>query len=192
MKKNNNVLPMLIPAIALTIISIAVAGILAVTNIITAPAIAKNAEKATNDALSVVVPSANEFKEVAVTTDENEIYVGYSVSGEEVGYAVSVSPLGFGGNIDIIVGFSKDKLVTGVEIVNSSETPGLGSKASDKEFKEQFLGKLPPLSVIKNAEPDNSSIAAISGATITSKAVTNGVNNALTVLNNYLGGVINE
>ena len=190
--KNNKILPMLIPAISLTIISVFVAGVLAITNIVTSPAIEKNAVKATNDALAVVVPSANEFKEVEVTTNEEEIYVGYSVSGEEVGYAVSVSPLGFGGNIDIIVGFSKDKLVTGVEIVNSSETPGLGSKASDKDFKEQYLGKLPPLNVIKNAEPDNTSIAAISGATITSKAVTSGVNNALIVLNNYLGGVINE
>ncbi len=192
MKKNNNVLPLLMPAIVLTIISVVIAGVLGVTNKLTAPAIAENTLKSTNDALSIVVPSASEFKKVAVTTDENEIYVGYSVSGEEAGYAVAVSPMGFGGSIDIIVGFSVDKLVTGVEIINSSETAGLGSKASDKAFKEQFFGKTPPLSVIKNGVTENSNIVAISGATITSRAVTSGVNTALTELNNYLGGVINE
>ncbi len=190
--KKNNILPMLMPAIVLTSISVIIAGILAITNNFTAPVIAKNSEKATNDALSVVVPSALEFKIVEKdeeSTNENDIYIAYSDDGKETGYAVSVSPLGFGGNIDIIVGFSLDKTITGVEIVNSSETPGLGSKASDKEFKEQFLDKKPPLNVVKN-EGENT-ISAISGATITSKAVTSGINTAMTELNNYLGGDIN-
>ena len=190
--KKNNILPMLMPAIVLTSISVIIAGILAVTNNFTAPVIAKNSEKATNDALSVVVPSASEFKIVEKaeeSTNENDIYIAYSNDGKEAGYAVSVSPLGFGGNIDIIVGFSLDKTITGVEIVNSSETPGLGSKASDKEFKEQFLDKKPPLNVVKNEKPGENTISAISGATITSKAVTSGINTAMTELNNYLGGV---
>ena len=190
--KKNNILPMLMPAIVLTSISVIIAGILAVTNNFTAPVIAKNSEKATNDALSVVVPLASEFKIVEKaeeSTNENDIYIAYSNDGKEAGYAVSVSPLGFGGNIDIIVGFSLDKTITGVEIVNSSETPGLGSKASDKEFKEQFLDKKPPLNVVKNEKPGENTISAISGATITSKAVTSGINTAMTELNNYLGGV---
>ncbi len=190
--KKNNILPMLMPAIVLTSISVIIAGILAITNNFTAPVIAKNSEKATNDALSVVVPSALEFKIVEKdeeSTNENDIYIAYSDDGKEAGYAVSVSPLGFGGNIDIIVGFSLDKTITGVEIVNSSETPGLGSKASDKEFKEQFLDKKPPLNVVKNEKPGENTISAISGATITSKAVTSGINTAMTELNNYLGGV---
>lgn len=192
--KKNNILPMLMPAIVLTSISVIIAGILAVTNNFTAPVIAKNSEKATNDALSVVVPSALEFKIVEKdeeSTNENDIYIAYSDDGKETGYAVSVSPLGFGGNIDIIVGFSLDKTITGVEIVNSSETPGLGSKASDKEFKEQFLDKKPPLNVVKNEKAGENTISAISGATITSKAVTSGINTAMTELNNYLGGDIN-
>ena len=192
--KKNNILPMLMPAIVLTSISVIIAGILAVTNNFTAPVIAKNSEKATNDALSVVVPSALEFKIVEKdeeSTNENDIYIAYSDDGKETGYAVSVSPLGFGGNIDIIVGFSLDKTITGVEIVNSSETPGLGSKASDKEFKEQFLDKRPPLNVVKNEKAGENTISAISGATITSKAVTSGINTAMTELNNYLGGDIN-
>lgn len=192
--KKNNILPMLMPAIVLTSISVIIAGILAITNNFTAPVIAKNSEKATNDALSVVVPSALEFKIVEKdeeSTNENDIYIAYSDDGKETGYAVSVSPLGFGGNIDIIVGFSLDKTITGVEIVNSSETPGLGSKASDKEFKEQFLDKKPPLNVVKNEKAGENTISAISGATITSKAVTSGINTAMTELNNYLGGDIN-
>lgn len=192
--KKNNVLPMLMPAIVLTIISVVIAGVLAVANHFTAPVIAKNAEKATNDALALVVPMANEFKIVEKpeeSTNENDIYVAYSEDGKEIGYAVSVSPLGFGGNIDIIVGFSMDKTISGIEIVNSSETPGLGSKASDKEFKSQFLEKTPPLAISKNAESGKNTISAISGATITSKAVTSGVNTALTELNNYLGGNLN-
>ena len=192
--KKNNILPMLMPAIVLTSISVIIAGILAITNNFTAPVIAKNSEKATNDALSVVVPSALEFKIVEKdeeSTNENDIYIAYSDDGKETGYAVFVSPLGFGGNIDIIVGFSLDKTITGVEIVNSSETPGLGSKASDKEFKEQFLDKKPPLNVVKNEKAGENTISAISGATITSKAVTSGINTAMTELNNYLGGDIN-
>lgn len=192
--KKNNVLPMLMPAIVLTIISVVIAGVLAVANHFTAPAIEKNAEKATNDALTLVVPTANEFKIVEKSeesTNENDIYIAYSEDGKEMGYAVSVAPLGFGGNIDIIVGFSIDKTISGIEIVNSSETPGLGSKASDKEFKLQFLEKTPPLTVGKNQESGKNTISAISGATITSKAVTSGVNTAMTELNNYLGGNLN-
>jgi len=102
---------------------------------------------------------------------------GRDSDGSTIGYCVKVEPSGFGGKISMIVGIDISGKVCGVKITSMSETPGLGAKANG-DWVNQFKGKSGALSVIKSGTAKDSEVNAISGATITSKAVTDGVNAA--------------
>lgn len=93
-----------------------------------------------------------------------------------------------------MVGITADGNISGVKIGNHSETPGLGSKASEPTFKDQFKGKGTDksLTVVKGNASNDNDIAAISGATITSKAVTSGVNAAIDLYKSQLLNSQNE
>ena len=112
-----------------------------------------------------------------------------------VGYAVTVtSKEGYGGDIKFTVGFLKNGTVTGISYLSISETAGLGMEAKNASFIKSFVGKTGGEFVV---DKDNSlglpnEIDAISGATITTRAVTNGVNAAYVALVQILGGDINE
>ena len=86
-----------------------------------------------------------------------------------------------------MTGFSADGKITGVEILTIDDTPGLGMNAKKEEFRKNYIGKNGALSVSKNASADNE-IQAITGATITSNAVTRCVNSATDIYNNVTGG----
>ena len=87
------------------------------------------------------------------------------------------------------MGVTKDGGVKAINILNHSETPGLGAKSTEPEFYEQFNDKeILPLKVVKGAASGADEIAAISGATITSNAVTSGVNAAVEYWNRNLKG----
>lgn len=109
----------------------------------------------------------------------------YDEGGNLLGYVVTVtSSKGYGGNITFSVGIQNDGTVNGIAFTSISETAGLGMKAKEDGFKGQFAGLTGnDFSVSK----DGGSIQAISGATITSRAVTNGVNAAITYFES-LGG----
>lgn len=160
--------------------------ILVLCNDVTAPIIAKNAKNAEEEAKQYVLPEATGGFETVKDFEAKgiaEAYVGKDDNGEVVGYCFKVSTKdnenkAFGGEIQMIVGIDKDLAVTGVDLTSLAETPGLGAKADEAEFKNQFKGKSGKLNVVKSGAKD-SEIKAISGATITSKAVTEGVNNAV-------------
>ena len=105
-------------------------------------------------------------------------------SGNVLGYIVTAtSGEGYGGNIQITVGYEKAEdgslKSTGISFLSISETAGLGMNAEKPEFKDQFAGKgTDPLSVTKSGNAGETEINAMSGATITSNAVTNAVNAA--------------
>ena len=179
----------------LLIISAVAALLLAFTNNVTADTIAKRNEQANAEARKLVLESAQDFEEVKdVKTDNSkgvevsEIYEAKDASGNTVGYTLKVLPSGYGGTIELMVGIdSANGQVSGINIVSNSETAGLGAKATDPEFSDQYKGKpLEELSVLKNGTPGDTEIKAISGATITSTAVTNGVDAAIEVYNNSL------
>lgn len=164
------------------------------TNKITAPIIEERNIQANNESRQIVLPNANEFKKMddsvfnqtSVKDLVAEVYEGLDGS-EVIGYTVKTLPKGYGGEIEIIVGFSKDGKITGINIGSMSETPGLGSKAAEPTFKDQFNDKAAnTLSVVKGKVSNETDIQAISGATITSTAVTNGVNAAIEVYNSSL------
>ena len=179
----------------LLIISAIAALLLAFTNNVTADTIAKRNEQANAEARKLVLESAQDFEQVKdVKTDNSkgvevsEIYEAKDASGNTVGYTLKVLPSGYGGTIELMVGIDSVKgQVSGINVVSNSETAGLGAKATNPEFSDQYKGKpLEELSVLKNGTPGDTEIKAISGATITSTAVTNGVDAAIEVYNNSL------
>ena len=179
----------------LLIISAIAALLLAFTNNVTADTIAKRNEQANAEARKLVLESAQDFEQVKdVKTDNSkgvkvsEIYEAKDASGNTVGYTLKVLPSGYGGTIELMVGIdSANGQVSGINVVSNSETAGLGAKATNPEFSDQYKGKpLEELSVLKNGTPGDTEIKAISGATITSTAVTNGVDAAIEVYNNSL------
>ncbi len=110
-------------------------------------------------------------------------------SGAEIGYVVKGQCSGYGGNDIVVVGVSSDLVVTGISFPEAlPETPGLGQKATEPEFYEQFAGKGMNLSVKKGGGAGEDEIDAISGATITSTAVTNTVNAATDFVEMYILG----
>lgn len=180
----------------LFIITAIAATFLAFANDATSELIAQVQEQESNKARQEVLPSAEKFTLLneselnAIVLENNrikEIYIGKNSADELVGYTIKTTASGYGGNIEVITGISADGNVTGMKVVSHSETPGLGANAAKPEFQAQFVGKSTSsnISVVKSA-PSDSEIQAISGATITSKAVSNGVNIAIDVFNSKL------
>ena len=113
---------------------------------------------------------------------------GTDASGAAVGYVInSLSNDSYGGAVKISVGFDADGTITGVGIREINDTPGLGLKAKEPKFKDQYIGKnVNTLVVTKTGASAENEIDAISGATVTSNAVTNAVNTAFYYLHNCM------
>lgn len=173
------------PGIAqLVIILFAIAAItallLGLVNMITAPVIAENARLKNEKAMAAVLAADSyeivyekaEGVEAPAGVDGNVIAIN---KAGDAGYVVQVEcPGSFGGGLQAMVGVGADGTVTGVEIVKTAETSGLGANAGKDAFKGQFAG-LTSAAVTK----DGGTITAITGATITSRAVCAGVNSAI-------------
>lgn len=161
--------------VCLVAIAVVTAALLAFVNGLTAPVIEKNNQAQLENSLKEVLP-ADKFD---IVKDENGITV-YSAKKDEklVGFCVVNSEKGYGGDVKVMTGVNIDGTVNKVTILEHGETPGLGANAENESFIGQFAGKIKGVSVNKNA-PSSNEIKAISGATITSKAVTKAVNTAL-------------
>lgn len=120
----------------------------------------------------------------------NEVLAAVDADKKVIGYVFSVTnPEGYGGNIQLSVGIKNDGAVNGYEVLSISETAGLGMKATESEFKDQFKGKkADKLEVVKTGAKEEQQIDAISGATITSTAVTKEINACLAYVNSVKGG----
>lgn len=180
--KNKNVKEIVMPALILFLIVFAAVAILAWCNSATYDKIQQiNAENAAK-ARQCVLPKAKQFKEVSDFKGEGivkNVFEGKD-GDKKVGYCVSVTPSGYGGEMEIMVGVDDDLKIAGIEIVSSSETAGLGKNASKESFKSQFVGLTKEITVKKNApDKNNNEIQALSGATITSNAVSSGANAAI-------------
>ena len=121
----------------------------------------------------------------------------YDASGNPIGYVINVtSTAGYGGKITFSLGITNDGIINGYSITTISETAGLGMKARDEgegTFSSQFINRQAEIfSVTKTGASQSSEIDAISAATITSRAVTNGVNAGVTYFNSLVGGAANE
>ena len=128
----------------------------------------------------------------AVTVDE--VAVAKSADGEALGYVFTITTSeGYAGNIQFTLGIKNDKTVNGISILATGETPGLGLEA-EKVLKPQYADKkVDQFIVTKTGATAESEIDAISGATITSNAITNGINAGLFYFDTVLeGGGSNE
>jgi len=157
--------------------------VLATTYSQLSPRIEENRIAALNASLAALFSGADLTFETLASNDPT-IYRGVTASGDLYGYAVRLQTQGYGGTITMLVGLSPDlEQITGIEVVEQLETPGLGGRITEPKFQEQFAGlkTSEPISYVKNVKPDPSAneIQAISGATITSRAVVGGINNAL-------------
>lgn len=139
--------------------------------------------------------AASILEENGYSSDEiTEVAEGIDDSGETVGYVVNVmSHEAYDGDLEVSVGIAADGMVKGIEMLSISETAGLGMKADEAEFKDQFKDKnVEKFTYTKSGESGDDKIDAISGATITTNAVTNAVDSALVYFQNELGGGVNE
>lgn len=144
--------------------------------------IRKVKEKEKIEALAQTLPMASVFEQVDRKEDQSivkEVNKG-SAEGKVVGYNITVTPKGYGGLIEMVVGIDNDGRLIDIKVLNHNETPGLGAKAAEPAFSGQFHEKKLAKIVVTTTPPaaDNE-VQAISGATITSKAVALGVNTAL-------------
>ncbi len=167
-------------------ITLVVALCLGAVNAITVEPIAEQNKIKTENALAQVMDADSEQIEVAegttVTTESGtavEIVSAYKMTkdGADAGYCVEVAPTGFGGAVDTMVGIGADGTVTGISVISAaSETPGLGALCMEEEFQSQFVGQ--PTDGTVAVAKDGGSIVSLTGATITSRAVSEGVNAA--------------
>ena len=165
---------------ALLAICAVVALLLATVNILTRDIIAANAQKEREKAVADIYPAMTtmEAQENDWLDGVNNVYAVYE-NDAWIGYAVDLNSRGFGGDINMIVGIRTDGTVAGVRVISHSETPGLGSKATLADYLQNYTGVGEQLTIKED-------IDAVSGATISSKAVLAGVNLALSL---GLGGV---
>ena len=147
-------------------------ALLAALNGVTEPIIKSNSEKIQEGYRSEVLPSAEVFEKI------NEgVYIAKK-GDTTVGYTINAAENGYGGPVSIMVGINGDFTVSGVKILDQSETAGLGAKCTDPEFLKQFEGKKSGMQIVKTTAGDTE-IQAISGATRTTRAVVGGVEDAL-------------
>ena len=175
MKTESTVKFVLRLALTLLAITAVVAVALAGVNMITAPAIAELNAKNTQAAIETVLPGGGEE-----VTDFPAVDLVSKVYASETGYAVQVTPSGFDNTITMMVGVDKAGNVLGIDVISHTETAGLGAVAAAGTpagiaFREQFIGASGSVSVTK----DGGQMDAITGATITSRAICVGVNAAL-------------
>ena len=147
--------------------------------------IADKKEEVNQRAYAKVLPDAGVLTKLEVQPDQKAVLEVYRA--ENGGVAMKVMGTGYGGDMEMAVGIDADGNVTGVSIISHGETPGLGAKATEADFIDQYSGKnaKETLTVVKGDAAENE-ISAISGATITSRGVTEGVNEALQYYTVYL------
>jgi len=158
------------------------------------PQIEKNAVDTTQKAVYKVLPNVKNIEKVV--SGETVIFKGFDKDGEHIGYAFVAEGNGYQGNIKIMVGISPEleKLI-GIEILESVETPGLGAKITEDEFKCQFKGVSvsPEIAYVKGKEPEKpNEIETITGATISSKSVVKILNVSIEKVKEILKGKENR
>lgn len=195
----NQMRDMIKPAFILFAICLVVGLLLSFAHNITKGIIYERNEAQLNDARKEVLSLSNNAKFEFVKYDDWKNLINAAENYKNIkdvykamigetfqAYVVTAVSNGFGGPMEVMIGISASGRVYGVKIVSNQETPGLGSKATDENFTSQFKG-LPVnavLKVVKSKTNQNSlgEIQAVTGATVSSKAVTSAVQTAIKLI----------
>ena len=193
--------------LSMFIITLVAVLLLAVVNQVTRDPIAQAEINARNAVYETVMEEATSFGEImseeeiaengekaladaGITACEINHAMEAMNGDEKIGYVIAAtSKSGYGGDIQIAVGITSDGVITGFSVISHSETAGLGSKSTEPEFAGQFSGKkAETIEFVKGGGASGQQIDAISGATITTTAVTQAVNSAIAFYNTCLKG----
>jgi electron transport complex protein RnfG len=182
----------------LLVITLVAAAALGAVNYVTAGPIAEQAAKKALEARQSAFPDAADFKALydpdleglkdvtlqsllgADTLPDGygiitNVYAALDAGGNDIGIVAGVVTKGFNSGLHITIGIAADGTIAGVVVGDNTETAGLGAKAKESWFQDQYAGKQSPLKIVK-ANPGEGEVQAITGATITTKGVTNAVN----------------
>ncbi len=172
--------------VVLTATAVIIGGVLAVVYRLAEPKIEANRLLEEKRAIFAVLPEAKDYEVIEKTVagdkgmEKVRIFKGFNEDGGVVGYAFIARGPGFQGIIKMMVGLHPDYLrLHGMQVLDQVETPGLGNKIVEDEFLDQFRGLeiLPQIEYLKNKKPEKpNQIRAITGATISSKAVARIIN----------------
>lgn len=165
-------------AVICAVISLLVAGVYSITK----DRIAKNTEIKTENALKAIFPVYSSKASLESDDFDESINAVYKIEDEGgiIGYAIDATVKGYGSDgINLMIGVSGEKVTSVVVISASGETPGLGQKVTESRYLERFTG----ISLGEKAD-------AITGATISSKAVQSGVDTALDTVKMIMSGEI--
>ena len=136
-------------------------------------------ESSVSEAPEADVPASSAPQEAE---DAGEYSAAEAEPGEPIGYAVTVSENGYGGEIKMLVAFDLYGNVNGIGVISMSETSGVGTRITGEGFFDQFTGKTGPFKFVKGTASSKNDIVAINGASISSKAAVGAVNKAYGLL----------
>jgi len=164
--------------VILTIFATLSGGVLSLVYLITNPLIEANMLEEERKAILQVVPGAEKYEKNI--KQDLEYFICKDGKGQVVGFAVPAKGNGYQGVIKLMIGLTPDfEKITGIEVLEQVETPGLGGRIGEKSFQEQFKGvkTSPQVEYVKNKIPEKENeIQAITGATISSRSVISIIN----------------
>lgn len=158
--------------------------ILSVTYFITHPTALKQYEKIRVMTMKELVADADNFKPI----DGKTKWYAAEKDGQTIAYVVPSESKGYGGTIKMLVAVTTKGQVIDFRITSHNETPGLGDKAKDNKFRSGLQGKASEALIVVKNPANTENVQAMTGATITSKAVTKGVKEAVDEVMNFTGG----
>lgn len=162
----------------LLVITAVASGILAYINSFTEPIIKKNQREAKEEARMQVLPEAVSFDSISFLNEE-VIYAGKNNEGQLAGYTFVASLYGYSSDVKTMVGVTPDFNVNKIKIIEQTETPGLGANCTKPEFQFQFENKNETVMLV---DKDGGEIVSITGATITTRTITNSIRTGLKFL----------
>ncbi len=179
----------------LLVISLVAASALAFTNELTAATIQEQKNLKNELARKAVLPDASAFEALEPQSLQDlqksfpilqDVFIGKD-GDTVVGYVVRTAPSGYAGEVEVVTGVNAEGIVTGMRVGKHGETPGLGAKAVLPEFYSQYDTKKAIDIMVNKTKSSDTEIQAIAGSTITSKAVTLGVNESGKIVEQLTG-----
>lgn len=179
-KGENKTWKLAAPIVVLACICLVVSAALAGANTVTKPVIEEANRKAADAAMQVVLPEGSDFTDLTAEGLPAAITEAKS-AGNGAGYVFTVATKGFGGDMSVMIGMSADGKITGTKVLVQAETQGIGSKVVNdgSDFQLQLIGM-----------SDTSGIVATSGASVSSKGVTDAVQSAFDAYTILSGGTV--